>query len=166
MSLVTRRRSTVLGASAAAVALTAILLWATSRPNPSEAGPPGDAATFVTRIVGLVVEDKYARAWESLHPAHQLAASSREYVVCELKSPIGGKLRAADVVRVREILVRVPGEPERVPATAVTLRIRIYQPSLRSEETFTETFNAVASGSRWTWILTPARYETYATDTC
>jgi len=147
-------------------AIAAAVLILVRMADSGESAPRGDPVAFVEGILALVVEDKYERAWKALHPAHQQVALPREYVVCELRTRVGGKLRAADVVRVREVLIRMPGEPERVPATAVTLRIAVYQPALRSVDTFTHTFNAVLSGSRWTWILTPARYESYSTDTC
>ena len=151
--------------SAAAVVAAAVLI-SQRGDGSSDPIPRGDPATFVKRVLASIVEDKYGRAWKTLHPAHQQVALFREYVVCENRTRLDGELRAADAVRVQETLIPMPGEPERVPATAVTLRVTIYQPAIDSAETFTQTFNAVASGSRWTWILTPARYESYSTDTC
>lgn len=161
------RRAGIVALASASVAVAAVALISLLREGgSSDSMPRGDPASFVKSVLALVVEDKYQRAWKTLHPAHQQVALPREYAVCELRSPVGGKLRAADIVRVRDVLLRMAGEPDRVPATAVTLRITLYQPALDSVETFTQTFNAVASGTRWTWILTPARYVSYSTDTC
>lgn len=162
------RRAGIVGLvlASASAAVTAAVLISVRGAGSSDPIPRGDPATFVKGILAFVVEDEYERAWEVLHPAHQQVALLREYVDCELRTPVGAKLRAADIVRVREVLARMPGEPQRVSATAVTLRITIYQPALRSVDTFMHTFNAVAFGSRWTWILTPARYESYSTDMC
>jgi len=162
------RRAGIVGlalASASAAIAAAVLILGRDAGSGNQV-PPGDPAVFVKSVLASIVEDKYERAWKTLHPAHQQVALFREYAVCENRTQVGGKLRAADVVRVRDVLARMPGEPERVPATAVTLRIKIYQPALQSVDTFTQTFNAVASGSRWTWILTPAKYKSYSTDTC
>ncbi len=149
-------------ASAAAIFLSAALPASGGRP----AAPKGDPAAFLIRIVGFVVADEYARAWPSLYPAHQEVAPRAEYVAYELQTPVGWKLRSAAVLRVAQRLRRIPGASERVPVTSVTLRLRIANPALETEGALTHTFNAVAVGSRWTWILTPSRYALYRADAC
>ncbi|CAN5159084.1 hypothetical protein BH09ACT13_BH09ACT13_13560 [soil metagenome] len=157
-------------ALAAASAVSAIFLSTAPPAGGGElravAGPHGGAATFLKRVVGLVVEDRYARAWPSLYPAHKSVAPREEYIACELKTPVGSELRSADVLRVTHKLLRIPGESARALVTSVTLRLRIAEPSLGTEDVFAHTFNAVAVGSRWTWILTPSRYELYRSDAC
>ena len=124
-----------------------------------------DPAIFVSQIVGLIVEDDYAAAWDSLNPAHKEIAPRREYVECELSTPIGSSLKSVDVIRAAERLLRIPAGL-RASATAVTLRIEIENAALGTSETFKQTFNAVPDGSDWTWILTPSRYALYRDDAC
>jgi len=65
---------------------------------------------------------------------------------------------------VKDRQLRVPGDSKTSAAKAVTLRLRL---SNQGEKTvFTHTFNTVAVGSHWTWILTPSRYELYRSDSC
>ena len=146
--------------------VASVILLSAAWPARVKAAPAEAPATFVTRIVGLVVADDYARAWESLYPAHQSVAPRAEYTTCELRTPVGWTLSSATVVRVVEKLRRIPGEHGRVPVTLVTLRLGISNPSLRARGGFTHTFTAVTVGSRWTWILTPSRYGLYRTDSC
>src|SRR5262249_22259018 len=125
--------------------------------------PSGDPAEFVTQIVGYIVADNYAAAWSSLYPAHKRVALRSEYVDCEMQQPVASTLGSIAVVRVRDRKLHVPGEPGRVDAKAVTLRISL-QNSVGVNETFRHTFNAVPVGTHWTWILTPSRYALYRDD--
>jgi hypothetical protein len=150
----------------AATAGVVLLLTATLPAIGGESGPRDDPAVFVSRIVGLIVADEYASAWGSLYPAHKLVAPESEYVDCELKTPVGWNLKSIDVLRVTERELRIPGESQRVAAKAVTLRIKIENEALRTKNTFRHTFNAVAYGSQWSWILTPRRYQLYRSDAC
>ena len=116
------------------------------------------------RVVSQIVSDDYAGAWQTLYPPHQEIAGSDEYVSCEMQSPVGWKLRSVSVVRVKDRTLRVPGDSETSAAKAVTLRLRLSNAGAKNA--FTHTFNAVAVGSHWTWILTPGRYELYRSDSC
>ena len=130
----------------------------------SPAGPTEEPDAFVSRIVSQIVSDDYATAWTTLYPPHQAVAGSDEYVACEMWTPVGLKLRSISVVRVKDRQLRVPGDSKTSAAKAVTLRLRL---SNKGEKTvFTHTFNTVAVGSHWTWILTPSRYELYRSDSC
>ena len=111
-----------------------------------------------------IVSDDYATAWTTLYPPHQAVAGSDEYVACEMQSPVGWKLRSISVVRVKDRKLRVPGDAKTSTAKAVTLRLGLSNAGAKS--VFTHTFNAVAVGSHWTWILTPSRYEQYRSDSC
>jgi hypothetical protein len=155
----------IVGFVAAAVA-TALLLLA-ALPASGDAGTArGDPATFVVGIVGHVVSDDYESVWPSLYSPHQKVAPRDEYVSCELRTPVGWRLRAAHVLRVVERIRRIPGENEPKPVTLVKLRLRISNAGLHAEGDFTHTFTAVADRDRWTWILTPARYRLYRDDAC
>ena len=150
-------------AFALAAVATALVLRSTQARGTS---PSEDAGTFVTRIVGFIAADRYARAWPSLNPAHQSVAQRGEYISCERRTPVGSTLRSAAVLRTAKRLRHVPGVAGRTPVTAVTLRLVIRDRVLGTKRTFVHTFNAVADGSRWTWILTPSRYQLYRTDAC
>lgn len=151
----------VVAAAASALALAAAL------PASGDSGPPrGDPATFLIRTVGLVVADDYASVWPSLYPPHQDVAARDEYVSCELRTPVGWKLRAAKVIKVVERVRRIPGETKPKNVTVVTLRLVVVNRALHTKGGFVHTFTAVADGSRWTWILTPARYDLYRDDSC
>ena len=130
----------------------------------SSSSPQEAPDAFVSRVVTQIVSDDYEHAWETLYPPHQRIAGSAEYVACEMQSPIGWKLRSISVVRVRDRTLRVPGDMEESAAKAVTLRLRLSNGG--AKEAFTHTFNAVAVGSHWSWILTPRRYELYRGDSC
>src|SRR5512138_2407389 len=85
-----------------AVAASALTL-ALALPANGDAGPPrGNPATFVIRVVDLIVSDDYANAWPSLYPPHQKVAPKDEYVTCELRTPVGWTLRSAKVLKVVE----------------------------------------------------------------
>lgn len=162
------QRTVIFGSILGLVTAAAVTLVGLSAALPASGAhaPQEDPARFLTRVIGFVVTDQYANAWSTLHPAHQEVASQEEYVSCELLSPVGWKLRSAAVVKVAKRLRAVPGVTEPVPVTAVTLRLRIESTKLRTEGVFTHTFSAVAVGSRWTWILTPTRYDLYRADAC
>jgi len=148
----------VFAASAAATVLGVHALGGSS------AGPTEEPDAFVSRIVSQIVSDDYATAWTTLYPPHQAVAGSDEYVACEMQTPVGLELRSISVVRVKDRQLRVPGDSKTSAAKAVTLRLRL---SNQGERTvFTHTFNTVAVGSHWTWILTPSRYELYRSDSC
>ena len=130
----------------------------------SASGPTEEPDAFVSRIVSQIVSDDYATAWTTLYPPHQAVADSDEYVACEMQTPVGLKLRSISVVRVRDRHLRVPGDSKTSAAKAVTLRLRLSNAGQKT--VFTHTFNTVAVGSHWTWILTPSRYEQYRSDSC
>ena len=128
------------------------------------ASPSESPSAFVSRVVSQIVSDDYAGAWQTLYPPHQAVAASDEYVSCEMQSPVGWKLRSISVVRVKDRTLRVPGDSDTSAAKAVTLRLRLSNAGAKNA--FTHTFNAVAVGSHWTWILTPSRYALYRSDSC
>lgn len=130
----------------------------------SSSGPRESPDVFVSRVVTQIVLDDYEHAWETLYPPHQRIAGSDEYVACEMQSPVGWKLRSISVVRVKDRTLRVPGDTETSAAKAVTLRLDLTNAGAKNA--FTHTFNAVAVGSHWSWILTPSRYELYRSDSC
>jgi hypothetical protein len=165
----TGSRFLVAGTALAFVAAAAVTAFLVSYGLP-EAGGSTSArerpAAFVSRTVGQIISDDYATAWDALYPGHKAVAPKDEYVACELLTPVGWTLRAAQVVRLASKLRRIPGEPERVPVELVTLRLTIAQPSVRVKNVFVHTFTAVAEGDHWSWILTPSKYELYRSNGC
>ncbi len=166
-----RRRSRLLvaGTALAFVAATGVTAFLVSSVLPDSGGSTvarERPATFVSRTVGQIISDDYATAWDALYPAHKAVAPKDEYVACELRTPVGWKLRAAKVVRVASELRRIPGEAERVSVELVTLRLTIAEPSVRARNVFVHTFTAVAAGDHWAWILTPDKYELYRSNGC
>jgi len=154
----------VIGFFGAAVLAAGVVSWHVLEGG-SGSGPKDDPAAFMSRIVGLIVADDYATAWASLNRAHKQVATRREYVACERLTPLNARLRSIRVVRVADRSFRVPGAQENVAAKAVTLRIALRN-QLGGNERFNHTFNVVADGSAWTWVLTPGRYALYRDDAC
>ena len=162
MLSVSRRLLIVLAAAFAAAVLGVVGLV---HVLDAQDGPSGDPADFMTTIVGYIVADDYAAAWNSLYPAHKLVALRKEYVDCELQRPLNSKLGSIDVLGVRDRKLHVPGDEGSVDAKAVTLRVDLMN-SIGAKETFRHTFNVVPVGTHWTWVLTPSRYALYRADGC
>ena len=157
-------RRLLIGLAAAFVAAVLGVVGLVHALNPQDR-PSGDPADFMTTIVGYIVADDYASAWDSLYPPHKLVALQQEYVDCELQRPVASKLGSIDVLGVRDRKLHVPGDTGRVDAKAVTLRVDLLN-SVGAKETFRHTFNVVPVGAHWTWVLTPSRYALYRADGC
>ena len=50
--------------------------------------PQADPGVFATKVVDLIVHNKYSDAWTDLHPVDQQVAPSTEYVGCENRNPV------------------------------------------------------------------------------
>jgi len=50
--------------------------------------PQADPGVFATKVVDLIVHNKYSDAWADLHPVDQQVAPSTEYVGCENRNPV------------------------------------------------------------------------------
>jgi hypothetical protein len=147
-------------------AATVVLLSATLGGDETSAQPIETPSHFVSRTVVTIGRDDYEGAWASLYPPHQEIAPLDEYVACEMKTPLGWKIRSLRVLRVSDRMVHVPGASEDVAAKAVTLRLRVLESAVGLEEAFSHTFTAVPVGSEWSWILTPSQYRRYKTHSC
>jgi hypothetical protein len=126
----------------------------------------GDPARFLRGVVSDIVRNDYAHAWLSLYPAQQRVAPVEEYVACESKSPVPGRLESVEVVRSVRARVAVAGASHPLRGFAVTFFIRLVEPSLDLTNEFTTTVHAVPAGARWAWILPRARYLMYAAHAC
>lgn len=124
------------------------------------------ASAFAAHIVRLIGENRYAEAWNSLHPLHQQAAPLERYVACENLTPIPGRIASIRTLRVWDTPVRVAGLPERVRGAKVKLRIVVSDPSALERTAVVKTVGVVRVAGRWAWLLPPSRYDAYAAGEC
>jgi hypothetical protein len=139
---------------------------APAKQDPAQPIASGDPVAFVKRVVDAVVADDYRRAWRTLHPAHQRVAPLEDYVRCEWREPIPGRLQSIAVLGVRDRPLAVSGLEGTVPSTAVSLRLTIEDLATGERTAVTSTFHAVAVAGRWRWVLPNARYALYRTGEC
>jgi hypothetical protein len=128
--------------------------------------PSGGPGRFMVRLIAQKALGRYEAAWKTLHPLHRQVASRAEYVDCERLTPFPGLLKRVKVTRVFDDPVVLAGMTAPVPSKGVTVRVAVWTPILSMPVVVTHTFHAVAVNGRWTWILTPERFEDYASDTC
>jgi hypothetical protein len=128
--------------------------------------PTGDPVAFVKSVVEAVVDDDYRRAWKTLHPAHQRIAPLDDYVACEWREPIPGRLRSISVLRVMRRTLPVAGVGPAVASMAVRMRIAIRDMATGEQSMVTSTFHAVPVAGQWRWVLPDARYALYTTGSC
>ena len=160
-------KAAVVALAAAAVVVALVLAFALGRGGSSRsAAPHGDPVVFLEGVIGQIVRNDYQHAYGTLHPAQQRTVSKKDYVRCELQTPIIGKLDSITVVRAFDDRVLVPGGATHpVPSKVVTFRLRLKQPVLGTI-TFSHTVHAVAVDGKWRWILTPHRYSLYRVGGC
>jgi hypothetical protein len=130
-----------------------------------EEQPAGDPGVFMTRLVRAVAAGNYAKAWQSLYPAHQRVAPRSAYVACERQDHVLGSVAELVVVRVVDERVGIAGETGKSEGASITLRLRMRSPAGEASN-ITGTFHAVAVHRAWTWILPPDRYEAYREKRC
>lgn len=145
------------------IAAAVVLLGLVAGPA-TAARPP--AATFIKGVVRQIVQNDYAHAWLSLHPAQQQLVPQDEYVRCEEQSPVAGRLVWIKVVRVVDARFAVGGVKGRVAGKAVTLRLKLVDDVAGDSVVVTHTAHAVWVGGRWRWILPAARIGIYGSSTC
>lgn len=158
----TRSRVALVAVAIASAAVVVAGAWLITGGDEAHEQP----GAFVSRAVAQIVSDDYETAWDTLYAPHKRVAPKAEYVACERRTPVGMTLGGVRVVRVAQSLRHVPGKAGRIPVELVTLRLRLKDPSLGTEDAFTHTFTVVAAGEGWAWILTPSKYELYRNDGC
>jgi hypothetical protein len=131
-----------------------------------ESAPRGSPGRFMARLVAQKALGRYEAAWKTLHPFHKVVAARAEYVDCERLTPFPGLLKSIKVTRVFDEPVLIAGMTVRVPSKGITVRAAVWTPVLSMPIVVTHTFHAVRANGKWTWILTPERFESYAADTC
>lgn len=156
---------------AAAFAFTAVLVTVDApkaRPDPVTPGtgrPSGDPGRFMAGVVKLIGENRYGRAWQTLHPAHQRVAPRAAYVSCENLTAIPGHVQSVKVVRVFDEQFQLTNVL-RVPSKAVDVKITFTDSISPEPFVVLHTVHAVAVGARWTWVLPPKRFEAYRAGRC
>ena len=121
---------------------------------------------FLDHVVRLVAANEYGAAWHLLNPADQRAVGLVEYVQCESRSPIPGRLASLRVLHIESAGVRPAPHSERKPGVAVTFRIVIADDALPARVAIVHTVHAALAGDRWTWVLPRERFDLYARDVC
>ena len=122
--------------------------------------PQADPGVFATKVVDLIVHNKYSAAWADLHPVDQQVAPSTEYVGCENRNPVIAVPRTVKVLGVKDESIGI-GDGTFVDSKAVAVRL-----GFAGNFKVTHTVHVVADHGRWTWILPAWRYRDYKRDTC
>jgi hypothetical protein len=126
----------------------------------STSKPKGDPGVFATKVVGLIVHNKYSAVWDDLHSSDQKVAPFSEYVGCETRSPVIAVPRTVKVLSVNDESVGL-GNGTFVDSKAVDVRL-----GFAGGFKVTHTVHVVADNGKWTWILPAWRYRDYKGDTC
>ena len=124
------------------------------------AQPKDDPAPFATKVVGLIVHNKYSAAWGDLHSVDKQVAPSSEYVSCEIRNPVIAVPRTVKVLSVKDESVGM-GDGTFVDSKAVAVRL-----GFAGSFKVTHTVHVVDDHGKWTWILPAWRYRDYKGDTC
>jgi hypothetical protein len=122
--------------------------------------PQADPGVFATKVVDLIVHNKYSAAWAVLHPVDQQVAPSTEYVGCENRNPVIAVPRTVKVLGVKDESIGI-GDGTFVDSKAVAVRL-----GFAGNFKVTHTVHVVANHGKWTWILPAWRYRDYKGDTC
>jgi hypothetical protein len=142
------------------------MLAEASRVKPEAPAAKGSAMSFLRGVVNQLVDDHYAEAWRTLHPAQQSFAAQDEYVACESRDPIPGVLSDFRVNSAWDESFTVPGTKERVIAKTVVAVIEIRDMASGEVVPTKVTLHAVAVEGRWRWVLPADRASLYRSDSC
>jgi hypothetical protein len=122
--------------------------------------PKDDPGVFATKVVDLIVHNKYSAVWGDLHPVDRQVAPATEYVGCEIRSPVIAVPRTVKVLSVKDESIGI-GDGTFVDSKAVAVRL-----GFAGSFKVTHTVHVVADHGKWTWILPAWRYRDYKGDTC
>jgi hypothetical protein len=162
-----RRATNKLGILATLAASIALASLGSTVARARAAKPLGSPAVFLTHVVRLIAANRYAEAYPLLNPQQKRLISEREYVQCELASPVPGHLSSLRVLRITQQRIQVAGGSRRpVPATAVTFKLKLTGTLPHETATVAVTAHAVPAGHHWTWILSRARLALHRSGTC
>jgi hypothetical protein len=124
------------------------------------ATPKEEPGVFATKVVSLIVHNKYSKVWDDLHPLDQKVAPFSEYVGCESRDPVIAAPRTMKVLRVKDESVGL-GNGTFVDSKAVDVRL-----GFAGDFKVTHTVHIVADHGDWKWILPAWRYRDYQGDKC
>jgi len=127
---------------------------------------PGDPVIFLQTVVTQIAANDYRKAWQLLDPAQQRLLPEEQYVACESTSPIPGHLTSLEVTGVNQQLIRVAGRNAAIESQAITFRIQISEPVLRSAVVITHTAHAIEVDDHWAWILPANRLQLDRSPAC
>jgi hypothetical protein len=162
-----RLRITAAAGLAALASFGAVVAFGGIRDSPPAAGasPDAGALTFVRGVARMIAENRYADAWPLLYPAHRDAARLAEFVACERRSPVPGRLVAVHLGTAFGEKTRV-GPTSLVASRAVPVQVVLRDPATSRRTVVRDVVHAVRAGGRWTWILSPERLAAYRVDRC
>lgn len=126
---------------------------------------PGTAVPFVRTVVRMIAQNRYAEAWPLLHPDQRRTVGRAEYVACERRSPIPGRVISVRAGAERSAPVSVAPQTS-VPARAVSVRVVLLDLATLEETNVRDTVHAVRVDGRWTWVLPPERLAGYRAGAC
>jgi len=122
--------------------------------------PKGDPGVFASKVIGLIVHNKYSTVWDDLHPVDQKVAPFAEYVGCETRNPVIAVPRTVKVLSVNDEAVGI-GDGRFVDSKAVDVRL-----GFAGGFKVTHTVHVVADHGKWKWIIPSWRYRDYKADKC
>jgi hypothetical protein len=122
--------------------------------------PAGDPGPFALSVLDRVVHNRYADAWDDLHPVDRKAAPRAEYVGCEGRSPVIAVPRTVEVVSVKDESVGL-GDDTFVDSKAVALRL-----GFKGGFHLVHTVHVVSTEGKWRWILPGWRFREYRSGRC
>ena len=122
--------------------------------------PKDDPGVFATKVVNLIVHNKYSAVWGDLHSIDKQVAPSSEYVGCEIRNPVIAVPLTVKVLSVKDESIGI-GDGTFVDSKAVAVRL-----GFAGGFNVTHTVHVVADHGKWTWILPSWRYRDYKADKC
>jgi hypothetical protein len=128
--------------------------------------PDEDPGAFVRSVVAEIYAGDSATAWEGLHPRHQEAVPRSRYVQCERLAPLQEKLRHIEVVGISDSPSTVPGDDGAVDSKAVEVTLLVKLPEVEEPQEITHTVHVFAVDGRWTWVIGPNDFASYASGRC
>jgi hypothetical protein len=114
--------------------------------------PKGDPGVFASKVIGLIVHNKYSTVWDDLHPVDQKVAPFAEYVGCETRNPVIAVPRTVKVLSVNDESVGI-GDGRFVASKAVDVRL-----GFAGGFKVTHTVHVVADHGKWKRIIPSWRY--------
>jgi len=152
------------GHAAAFSALCATLALAAVTSSATASNQDTAASRFAVRTVRLLVANRYADVWRSLHPSHLRATGGRtRYVRCELSAPFVGHATAVEALSVWDETASIAGVG-RVRTKAVTIRVDLA--GVGRPAAITHTVHILRVRGTWRWVLPQARYWSYRRGDC